>query len=75
MCLTPGTADAPEVPIENVNGPVLGKVIEFISMHAKIKSGLEEEKYTEDDLTAWDSKFLTGVDQQMLFDIALVRFP
>jgi hypothetical protein len=65
--------DAKEVPIQNVNGTVLAKVLEYVNRHGdtELKDGEEKAKYSEDELKAWDVEYVK-VEQAMLFEIILV---
>ncbi|KAL4190508.1 hypothetical protein AMTRI_Chr07g76030 [Amborella trichopoda] len=63
------------IPLPNVSGKILSKVIEYLNHHMKDhkgkgKDGEEEEKKAEKDLTKWDEKFVE-VDWPTLFDITL----
>lgn len=65
------------IPIPNVNDSVLRKVLEWCEKHRADQPSAEEEndsrkKTTEID--EWDMKFMQ-VDQEMLFEIILVRTP
>ena len=60
-----------EIPVPNVTGKILAKVIEYCKKH--VESGKAEEQAASDDLKAWDADFVK-VDQSTLFDIILVRF-
>lgn len=67
-----GTEDA--IPLPNVSGKILAKVIEFSKYHVEAKSSTEPAKpaKTEDEVKAWDADFVR-VDQATLFDLILVR--
>lgn len=67
-----GTEDA--IPLPNVSGKILAKVIEFSKYHVEAKSSTEAAKpaKTEDEVKAWDADFVR-VDQATLFDLILVR--
>ena len=65
------------IPISNVNEAVMRKVLEWCEKHRSDLPSAEEEndsrkKTTEID--EWDMKFMQ-VDQEMLFEIILVRSP
>jgi len=62
------------IPIPNVNGPVLKKVIEWCTHHrsdppASAEEDSDSRKKTT-DIDEWDQKFMQ-VDQEMLFEIIL----
>ena len=64
------------IPIPNVNEPVLRKVIEWCNHHrsdppASNDDDSDSRKKTT-DIDEWDQKFMQ-VDQEMLFEIILVR--
>ena len=73
-----GSVPKETIPIPNVNEPVLKKVIEWCEKHRNDPAQSAEEendnrkKTTEID--EWDQKFMQ-VDQEMLFEIILVRSP
>lgn len=54
------------IPIPNVNGKILAKVIEFCDYH--VKAGGEGK--SDDEVKAWDAEF-TKVDQGTLFELIL----
>jgi len=64
------------IPIPNVNEPVLRKVVEWCEKHRNdpIQSAEEENdnRKKSTDIDEWDQKFMQ-VDQEMLFEIILVR--
>jgi S-phase kinase-associated protein 1 len=66
--------DAEEViPLPNVTGPILRKVIEWCTHHKDDPPPPDEDDTREkrtDDIPAWDQEFLR-VDQAVLFDIIL----
>jgi S-phase kinase-associated protein 1 len=57
------------IPIPNITGQILAKVIEYCKKHAEVASS-EEGKPNEDDLKAWDKDFI-NVDQATLFELIL----
>ena len=69
------------IPLPNVTGAVLAKVIEFCNRHAAdstdsgadaVAAGGETAKDRDADVKAWDAEFVK-VDQATLFDLILVR--
>ncbi|XP_045831732.1 SKP1-like protein 1A [Trifolium pratense] len=61
-------ADETGIPIPNVTGKIMAKVIEYCKKHVEAASS--EEKPSEDDLTTFDKEFVK-VDQPTLFDLIL----
>ena len=61
------------IPLPNVSGRILAKVIEYCKYHSDAKKGSTPERTapTEDDIKAWDQEFVK-VDQATLFDLILV---
>jgi S-phase kinase-associated protein 1 len=57
------------IPIPNITGQILAKVIEYCKQHVEVASS-EEGKPNEDDLKAWDKDFI-NVDQATLFELIL----
>lgn len=66
-----GSADA--IPLPNVSGSILAKVLEYCVYHAEAGKEKEGDKPTrsEDQVRQWDSDFVK-VDQATLFDLILV---
>lgn len=66
-----GTEDA--IPLPNVSGRILAKVIEYSKYHveAEKKGADDKPTKTEDDVKRWDDEFVK-VDQATLFDLILV---
>lgn len=64
------------IPIPNVNDPVLRKVIEWCEHHrndaAQTADDENDNRKKTTDIDEWDQKFMQ-VDQEMLFEIILVR--
>jgi hypothetical protein len=64
------------IPIPNVNDPVLRKVIEWCEHHrndaAQSADDDNDNRKKTTDIDEWDQKFMQ-VDQEMLFEIILVR--
>jgi S-phase kinase-associated protein 1 len=58
------------IPIPNITGQILAKVIEYCKKHAEVASSEEEKPRNEDDLKAWDKDFI-NVDQATLFELIL----
>eukprot|EP01102_Stenamoeba_stenopodia_P021984 TRINITY_DN8_c0_g1_i1.p1 TRINITY_DN8_c0_g1~~TRINITY_DN8_c0_g1_i1.p1 ORF type:complete len:158 (-),score=57.56 TRINITY_DN8_c0_g1_i1:199-672(-) len=64
--------DAP-IPLPNVTGKILQKVIEYCKYHKEHPTPLEDKKDTEkrtDDIIPWDQEFCK-VDQATLFELIL----
>ena len=69
-------SDAP-IPLPNVTGKILAKVIEYCKWHLEHPSPVSEEKKDEkrtDDIIPWDLEFCK-VDQATLFELILVPTP
>ena len=70
-------AEAPgqQVPLPNVSGKILAKVIEYCSFHINNKKDSKapnsQASKTEDEIKSWDLDFMK-VDQSTLFEIILV---
>lgn len=64
------------IPLPNVNGKILAKVIEYCRFHvdASKKGPDDKPAKSEDDVKQWDTDFVK-VDQATLFDLILVRGP
>ncbi|EFJ50860.1 hypothetical protein VOLCADRAFT_73445 [Volvox carteri f. nagariensis] len=65
-----GTDDA--IPLPNVSGRILAKVIEYCKYHVEAeKKGADDKPMkTEDEVKRWDEEFVK-VDQATLFDLIL----
>ncbi|CAN0879432.1 SKP1-like protein 4 [Linum grandiflorum] len=66
-----GTDEA--IPLQNVTGPILGKVIEYCRKHAEAaaaKAVSQDPVAIEDDLKQWDKEFVK-VEHDPLFDLIL----
>ena len=66
--------DDDPVPLPNVNGAIMRKVIEWATHHKDDPPPPEDEENKEkrtDDIEAWDQEFLK-VDQGTLFELILV---
>ncbi|GAU37930.1 hypothetical protein TSUD_269450 [Trifolium subterraneum] len=61
-------ADETGIPIPNVTGAIMAKVIEYCKKHVDATN--VEEKLSEEDLTKFDEEFVK-VDQATLFDLIL----
>jgi S-phase kinase-associated protein 1 len=59
-----------EIPLPNVTGKILAKVIEYCKKHVQGASSEEGKPLNEDDLKAWDLDFVK-VDQDTLFKLIL----
>jgi len=67
-----GASENP-IPLPNVTGKILGKVIEYCKYHQEHPTVVAEEKKDEkrtDDISEWDQKFCQ-VDQATLFELIL----
>ncbi|GAU38153.1 hypothetical protein TSUD_263770 [Trifolium subterraneum] len=58
------------IPLPNVTGKILAKVIEYCKKHVQGASSEEEKPLNEDALKAWDLDFVK-VDQTTLFELIL----
>jgi S-phase kinase-associated protein 1 len=60
------------IPLPNVNGKILAKVIEYCRYHVEAaRKGADDKPLkSEDDVKAWDAEFVK-VDQATLFDLIL----
>ena len=56
------------IPLPNVSGKILAKVIEYCKYHVDAH---RSTKKTEEEIKAWDAAFIQDVDQQTLFDLIL----
>ena len=75
LCVDTGTESV--IPLPNVTGKILGKVIEYCKYHveAEKKTGTgadEKPSKTEDEVKTFDGDFVK-VDQGTLFELILVR--
>ncbi|CAG9462408.1 unnamed protein product [Pedinophyceae sp. YPF-701] len=59
----------PVVPIQNVRGDILSRVIEFCKYHVDAE-GPDGKKKSEDDVKQWDQNFIK-VEQSVLFELIL----
>ncbi|KAI9081229.1 hypothetical protein K1719_036801 [Acacia pycnantha] len=57
------------IPVPNVTGKILAKVIEYCKKHVEAANS-EEKKVSDEDLKTWDAEFMK-VDQVLLFDLIL----
>eukprot|EP01136_Pigoraptor_vietnamica_P044979 Opistho-1_new@22382 len=65
--------DDTPIPLPNVTGPILTKVIEYCRHHKDDPPAVEEDESKEkrsDDIDAWDAEFCK-VDQGTLFELIL----
>ncbi|KAL6757018.1 Skp1 family, dimerization domain-containing protein [Haematococcus lacustris] len=67
-----GSAEDSQVPLPNVTGKILAKVIEYCKYHvdANKKGADDKASKSEDDVKTWDAEFVK-VDQGLLFDLIL----
>ncbi|KAK9165096.1 hypothetical protein Scep_000287 [Stephania cephalantha] len=56
------------IPVPNVTGKILAKVIEYCKKH--VESPKSDDRALEEDLKNWDAEFVK-VDQATLFDLIL----
>lgn len=70
---SPDTGTDEVIPLPNVNGKILAKVIEYSRYHVEAaKKGADDKPAkSEDDVKQWDTEFVK-VDQATLFDLILV---
>ncbi|KAK4260657.1 hypothetical protein QN277_003743 [Acacia crassicarpa] len=61
--------DTNGIPVPNVTGKILAKVIEYCKKHVEAANS-EEKKVSDEDLKTWDAEFVK-VDQAMLYDLIL----
>ena len=75
-CVTDLNDPDAKVPLPNVTGRILAKVIEYAKFHtdAKSKKDGEKQSKTDDDIKTFDNEFVK-VDQGTLFELILVRLP
>ncbi len=59
------------MPLPNVNGKILAKVIEYCKFHVEALSVAEGKTLPEEETKAWDNEFVK-VDQSTLFELILV---
>ncbi|KAL5724693.1 SCF ubiquitin ligase complex protein SKP1b [Ranunculus cassubicifolius] len=63
------TADG--IPLPNVTGTILAKVIEYSKKHAEANpNGGFEDRDADEELKKWDTEFV-NVEQDVLFDLIL----
>ena len=61
------------IPLPNVSGFILGKVIEYCKFHVEAAKKTDEKpNKTEEDIATWDKEFV-NVEQPVLFELILVR--
>lgn len=61
-----------QVPIHNVRGTILSKVIEYCRFHVEAEKKDENEKAakSEDDIKQWDTEYMK-IDQNVLYELIL----
>lgn len=59
------------IPLPNVPGKILAKVIEYCRFHVEANKKTDDKPKTEDDVKQFDTEFVK-VDQATLFDLILV---
>jgi hypothetical protein len=63
------------IPLPNVPGKILSKVIEYCKFHVEAAKQVDNKPAkTEDEIKQWDTEFVK-VDQATLFDLILVSEP
>ena len=62
------------MPLPNVSGKILAKVIEYCKKHidAKERNG-DAKAGNEEELKTWDTEYVKVLDQSTLFELILVR--
>ncbi|KAF2589760.1 hypothetical protein F2Q70_00038155 [Brassica cretica] len=61
-----------EIPISNVTGVILAKVIEYCKKHlVNPDVDGDSSSSTEDELKNWDAEFMKNMDQEMLFALIM----
>jgi len=58
------------IPVQNVTGKILAKVIEYCKKHVEVASADEKPSESEDYLKNWDADFVK-VDKETLFELIL----
>ena len=68
------TGSGEEIPLPNVTGRILAKIIEYCKFHESVKNKEDETKphKTEDEVKQYDQEFMK-VEQGVLFELILVR--
>ena len=65
------TGSEETIPLPNVTGKILSKVIEYSKFHVEANKKVEDKPgKSADDIKAWDAEFVK-VDQATLFDLIL----
>lgn len=65
------TGSEETIPLPNVSGRILAKVIEYCVFHVEANKKVDDKPAkTEDDIKQWDTEFVK-VDQATLFDLIL----
>ncbi|ESQ30633.1 hypothetical protein EUTSA_v10011957mg [Eutrema salsugineum] len=57
-----------EIPLENVTGQILAKVIDYCKKHAVVDGDGDE---SSEELKNWDTEFTKNMDQSTLFNMIL----
>lgn len=67
-----GSEDDEPIPLQNVTGSILKRVIQWAQYHRNDKQDQDDDQREKrsDDISAWDSEFLK-VDQGTLFELLL----
>lgn len=61
--------DSP-IPLPNVTGPILAKVVEYCKYHTEHPTAVSNDEKRTDDIIGWDLDFCK-VDQKTLFELIL----
>ena len=61
------------VPLPNVSGKILAKVIEYCKKHVEAQGKDEAKAAAEEELKTWDTDYVKVLDQSTLFELILVR--
>ncbi|KAL9305641.1 unnamed protein product [Arabidopsis thaliana] len=59
------------IPLENVTGDILSKIIEYAKMHVNEPSEEDEDEEAKKNLDSWDAKFMEKLDLETIFKIIL----
>jgi hypothetical protein len=72
LCAPADTGTEDIIPLPNVPGKILAKVIEYCKFHVEANKKVDDKPAkSEDDIKQWDTEFVK-VDQATLFDLILV---
>jgi len=67
-------SDSEAIPLPNVTGKILSKVIEYCKKHVETSKS-DDDRFADVELQDWDTDFTKDLihDQETLFDLILVR--